>query len=55
MTASLADRIDEANREAHRRMLAGDPDVPASHVPRERTVVHVDRSAWDGSGAHRTR
>jgi len=32
------------------RMLAGDPDIPASHVPPERTVVHVDRAAWDGAG-----
>lgn len=38
-------------REALGRMLAGDPDTPASHVPRERTVVHVDRAAWDGTSS----
>jgi len=37
-----------SKREPLAAMLAGDPAIPASHVPRERTVVHVDRAAWDG-------
>jgi hypothetical protein len=26
-------------------MLAGDPNVPASHVPFARTTIHADRAA----------
>jgi 6-phosphogluconolactonase len=37
--------VGESKREALARMLAGDPDVPASHVPFGRTVVHADRAA----------
>ncbi|MGE0060897.1 MAG: DUF1116 domain-containing protein [Xanthobacteraceae bacterium] len=55
MTASLADRIDEANREAHRRMLAGDPalvDVQSASqvIPNfpERTILHAGPPiTWD--------
>jgi 6-phosphogluconolactonase len=37
--------VGESKRQALARMLAGDPDVPASHVPFRRTVVHADRAA----------
>jgi 6-phosphogluconolactonase/glucosamine-6-phosphate isomerase/deaminase len=39
-----------AKRKALSRMLEGDPAIPAAHVPPERTVLHVDRAAWDGAG-----
>jgi 6-phosphogluconolactonase len=34
-----------SKREPLARMLAGDPNVPASHVPFARTTVHADRAA----------
>lgn len=35
-----------SKRDALARVLAGDPTVPASHVPPDRTVVHCDRAAY---------
>jgi 6-phosphogluconolactonase len=37
-----------SKRPALERMLAGDPTIPATHVPGERTVVHADRDAYGG-------
>jgi 6-phosphogluconolactonase len=37
-----------SKRPALERMLAGDPEIPASHVPGEHTVVHADRDAYGG-------
>ena len=55
MAASLADRIDEANREAHRRIIAGEPvlvDVQSASqvIPNfpERTILHAGPPInWD--------
>jgi 6-phosphogluconolactonase len=37
--------VSASKRDALARMLAGDPDVPASHVPFGRTTIHADRAA----------
>jgi 6-phosphogluconolactonase len=34
-----------AKRDVLGRMLAGDPNIPASHVPFARTTIHADRAA----------
>jgi len=37
-----------SKRDPLAKVLAGDPAVPASHVPADRTVVHCDRDAYPG-------
>jgi 6-phosphogluconolactonase len=44
--------VGESKRDALARMLAGDPAVPASHVPFARTTVHADRAAVAATPDH---
>jgi 6-phosphogluconolactonase len=40
--------VGKSKRDAMARMLAGDQDIPASHVPMNRTTIHADRAAVPG-------